>query len=520
MNTITRKDFLKGSALFGAALIVGTSTGCASTSAKGADTKYDYEADVIVVGSGSAGLVACAAAHDEGASTLLIEKDVAIGGNSAFSLGYIAYWPKKTATDGWGEIDAKSYVAQWATTHKSHSQKGIRGDAAPETFPFLEKYVEISADASDFLTSLGVLFTPYVPASSGSKVPVPKGNDPMPCTVPPSGISWGMTGPEGYGDTWNKVVIDDLNTYDNCTQLTSCEADSLIQDESGRVVGVVFIDADGAFRSAKANKGIVLATGSFCGNDAMVAKYIKPQWAGYKPQGTLLNSGEGVRMAQKVGGALTDMNLGFITQAPPEGTDNPLILELYQMGFLTGNIPGIVVNCAGKRYYAESRGNSEMARNTLNQDYGLGYYVGDSSADTSFMKDYHAVRWANTLEELANAIGVDPATFVAEVERYNGFVESGTDSDFGKNMLGTTKIEKAPFYAFRVEPRPYVTLGGVKTDVDSRVLDTDNKPIPGLYAAGIVCGSYWEQDGVVYTGGLNQSVAFGNQAGRNAANQA
>lgn len=87
-------------------------------------------------------------------------------------------------------------------------------------------------------------------------------------------------------------------------------------------------------------------------------------------------------------------------------------------------------------------------------------------------------------------------------------------------MAGTVRLEQPPFFAVRLDPRPYMSLGGIKTDVDSRVLDESGNPIPGFYAAGVCCGSYWEQEGLVYNGGLNQAVAFGYQAGRIAATEA
>lgn len=144
----------------------------------------------------------------------------------------------------------------------------------------------------------------------------------------------------------------------------------------------------------------------------------------------------------------------------------------------------------------------------------------DSVVDASMFDDVAHVNWADTIEELAAQICMDPEVLVETVERYNGFVDAGEDADFGKNMPGTTRLENPPFFALTLRPRPFVSYGGVRTDVDSHVLTADGTPIPGLYASGIVCGCYPEQEGLAYNGGLNQALNYGFQAGYKAAQEA
>ena len=288
------------------------------------------------------------------------------------------------------------------------------------------------------------------------------------------------------------------------------------------MIGVQFIDADGAIRYARADRGVVLGTGAFTGNGGMLGKYVNPAWNGLRTSGVATCTGDGIRMAQLAGAELVDMDLGCIFLAVPEGTANVLMLELYMAKFSTEpdaiaeNVPGILVNQEGQRVIAESRGYTDMMTRIADEPCYLGYYVCDSTLDYSGL-DGSVIRFADTLEELAAAIGVDAEALTATVERYNGFVDAGEDADFGKQMAGTVRLEQPPFLAIRLDPRPYISLGGVKTDVDSRVIGVDGEPIPALYAAGAVCGSYWEQLGLVYNGCNNQAIAYGWQAGKNAA---
>ena len=187
--------------------------------------------------------------------------------------------------------------------------------------------------------------------------------------------------------------------------------------------------------------------------------------------------------------------------------------------------PAILVGFDGKRFYNEALGYAGMARNTANLPYSLSFYVWDNSlVDPLFMEGLEAdeiLIQADTLEELAHKMpDIDEEQFLKTVEQWNGYVEAGEDPDFGRPVEGLTKIEQPPFHAVILQPQPYITLGGVKTDVDSRVIRADGTPIPGLYAAGQVTGCYAEMEGLMYLGGVGQAMAFGMQAGKLAAQEA
>lgn len=539
MMVTTRRSFLKSTAAATAAFALGggaLALGCSEAPADAADAvpssesleetdgmTWDYAADVVLVGGGAACMMAAAAAHEQGASTLLIEKASVIGGDSSFALGIQAFWPDRRIADGGSEDTAESFLEDWKATHENRSQKGQRGEALPEQFPFVERYFELWNDegvGNSLTDKFGIELYPTWDENAGT--PIIKWNTengPSPCVVFPTGRHWRVSTP--LPAAVNAVVSE----YDDHTELVNSEVTDIIQDQDGRAIGVAFIDAGGEIRRARANRGVVLGTGAFTGNAAMLGKYIRPAWNGLRTSGVASNTGDGIRIAQLAGAQLVDMDLGCVFLARPEGADSVLMLETYMSQFSTEpgaiaeNVPGILVNQSGQRVIAESRGYTDMMTKLADEPSYLGYYVCDSTLDYSAL-DGAVIRWADTIEELAAAIGVDSNALIATVDRYNGFVDAGVDEDFGKNMPGTVRLEQPPFFAIRLDPEPYMSMGGVKTDVDSRVLAVNEEPIPSLYAAGAVCGSYWEQAGLVYNGCYNQAIAYGWQAGKMAAAEA
>lgn len=279
---ITRRGFVQGAGL-AATAIAGSA---AVAFADGApEVSYDYEADVVVVGAGPAGLLACATAHDAGASTLLIEK------NSSMS---------------------------------------VRGDALLEEFPFAERTIELYSQMASFLEEeFGVEFFARALEIEGAKSEYDDGNGPSPCTVQPAGRAW-------YVKTPIVITVDEkMNTFDDFTELLGCEAVGLVQDEVGRVTGVRFIDPEGMPRVAHANKGVILATGSFCASPSLISQLVNPHWAFYPTAYAATNSGDGIRMAREIGVDVAGMDLGFLFLPVLTGTSNMLLFDHYLGNFST-----------------------------------------------------------------------------------------------------------------------------------------------------------------------------------------
>ena len=323
-----------------------------------------------------------------------------------------------------------------------------------------------------------------------------------------------------------------IEGWDDSETLLKTEAVELIQNDKGVVCGVRAYQYDtGKTITVHANHGVVLATGTFCASRDMVGQYYGRNVAQLSTTGTMNLTGDGHRMARNVGAAFTGMDLGLNWQPCGTGSRNWDTIEgrLYLFGYYDGALapadPAIAVNLEGKRFMNEDQVNYGIGRETGVQTAQTAFYVFDSRFDCHVIyeggevmtKDGTVYYEADTLEDLAVRMNCDAQGFLDEIERYNGFVDSGVDEDWGRDMTVVSKIEQGPFYAFPITPQYYVTFGGVKTNVESEVLTEDDRVIPGLYAAGVVCGSYAEQEGLVYYGGFNQALAWGKQAGAKAA---
>lgn len=238
-------------------------------------------------------------------------------------------------------------------------------------------------------------------------------------------------------------------------------------------------------------------------------------------------SGDGLRMAIEAGAATKDITLGSHTFASSMGTYDvwPVHDHMGRYGEFDDALgltdPAIYINTEDKRFAPESMGYSWAGKHIVEQPNLMAYYVfGSTQPDPELVAYENMILMQDdTLEGLAKSMNVPVDAFVAEVERYNGFVDAGEDADFGKYMNTATKIAVPPFYAIPVITQPYATYGGVMVDIDTHVIDTNGDPIPGLYAAGTVCGISSEQEGLFYCGGVNQGLFYGMVAGQNAANK-
>ncbi len=504
--TITRRGFVGA----GAALACFASGSAFADEPAG---QFDMAADVVIVGAGGAGLMAAVGAHESGASSIVLEKSPMSGGDTILSnQGIVVAWPEHALKDTGNEDSWESFIEDQKGGHWA-SRKGARGDELAEEFPYTQRLVEIFPKAGDWVENVaGVEWVPRMALGNG--FPFPR---------------WDSYLPRIWAGSPSIIpaVEEVVSGYDDSQILFNTEVVSLIQDETGRVIGVVAVDENGDRITVGANRGVVLASGSFNGNPAMIGKYLGYEFRTHTSGGSPWNTGDGLRMAIEAGAGTVDLDLG--THFFPTIAGSPDIHTLMaHMGSYSaaetalGPIdPAIYINMDGKRYAREAVGYSLAGLAAIDQPLGVGWYVMDATMPSQGLLDKgdgYRVQ-ADTVEELAQRMNVDAQTLAQEIERYNGFVESGVDEDFDKPMEGMKPIVEAPFYAFLINPQHYATYGGVKVDLDSRVLNRAGEPIDGLFAAGIVTGSFAEQEGFYYSGGVAQALAFGLQAGEMAAAQ-
>jgi 3-oxosteroid 1-dehydrogenase len=318
--------------------------------------------------------------------------------------------------------------------------------------------------------------------------------------------------------------------------------------EDGKVTGVVTLK-DGKRWTVGARLGVLVNAGGFGKNQAMRDQYMPGTHAEWSNE-IESNTGDLHSEMERIGAVLAQMDemVGFQSTRAP-GWDKAYVIPGMQA--VTAKPHAILVDQSGLRYLNEG-GSYELYCQTMRErdrevpavpswaimdaQYMAKYSLADRIGGGAVKPAWREAGWLKqgaTLEELACAIDIDPATLSATVERWNGFVEAGEDQDFHRgrraydSYLGDPffkgpnktmgKIEHGPFYAAEVIPADVGTYGGVVTDAKARVLTADGSVIQGLYACGISTASPW---GGVYPGAgasVGPSMTFGWIAARHAA---
>jgi succinate dehydrogenase/fumarate reductase flavoprotein subunit len=527
----SRRGFLKGVGLAGAALAVGSLAAC-DTPADGGNgsdgeaagdsannIKWDKEVDVVVVGYGGAGAATAITAHDAGAEVLIIEKLAAGGGNTACSGGGFLC-PNDAA---------QSYTYTQGLFELSHSvmDEEVVRVYVDESMKNVEWFTSLKPDTE--VTRYGGAGYAQVPgAESQDKYMMVREDNTIPASVALFGVYTYAVEERGI-----EVLLE-------------TPGKELITDKNGVVIGIR-AESQGKEITIKARRSVVLACGGYEYDRDMLRNHVKgdPIYAWGSPG----NTGDGVRMAQAVGAALWHMN----------GVSAGIGIKFdeYEYGF-SGGKPGpgwIYVNKKGKRFVDEI--NIEAHAGLLIADYydqeALNYpqipafcifdetvrlagrlgstangYCRASgytwSEDNSEEISKGWIKKGETLEELASKIGVPATALAATVAKWNEDIAAGEDTLFERpisttSSSGTTvrsaAIEMPPYYAIEQYPCLLNTQGGPKRNAKGQVLNVFDKPIPHLYSAGEL-GCMW---GMIYQGAGNnaESMINGRVSGANVA---
>lgn len=528
--------------------------------------------DVVVLGSGAAGLTAALAAAHSGARVALLEKGDKIGGTTALSSAVVWLPGNRYGRDA-GVSDAREDGLDYLA---SLSHDLIRPELA-------EAFVDTGAKLMDWLEKdtpahfqLVAGFPDYHPEHPGGKSGGGRSIEPklfsmaaisdwedrivgvprrMNVSDTPTGGGTGVIDPDELARR-EKQRLEGLGRALVGSLLAGCLERSVavgtgvrglrLVTEGGRVVGVE-VERDGSTSEIRAG-AVVLATGGFEYDDDLVRDFLRGPMR--LPAGVPTNTGDGLRMAMRVGAALGNMREAWwvpVAQLPGERPDggNNVFLILRER-----TLPGsIVVNDQGRRFTNEAANYNALggAFHTfdpstfryLNQPCWLVFHHGFATRYGCFgnapgapVPDF--VERADTLAELAGRIGVPADALDATVERWNEMVAVGHDDDFGRGdsaydgwcgdrsrypgreaTLGA--LDEGPFYAVELVSSTLGTKGGPRTDVDGRVLDVDGDVIQGLFAAGNAMAG---PTGMVYGGAggtLGPAMVFGYRAGRAAA---
>lgn len=460
------------------------------------------DADVVVVGAGGAGMTAAITAAGEGKSVVVLESQSMVGGNSVRATGGMnaaktVYQDEnefgesagvektlKTAAEKYADNEtitalAKTVSEQWAAYQANptgyfdsvelmelDTMIGGKGINDPE---LVETLCANSADAIDWLDEHGITLHNV---SSFGGASVKRIHRPV--------------NAEGKTVSVGSYMIPLLQ--ENCEKagvkmMLDTTANEILTDANGAAVGVKATGASGETVTVNA-KAVVLATGGFGANLDMVVKY-KPELKGFMTTNAPGIQGQGIEMAQAIGAATVDMDQIQI---------HPTV-EANTAALITEGLRGdgaILINEEGKRFIDEVGTRDVVSAAEIAQTGSYSWLVVDQAmADASsviqgYIKKGYTVTGA-TYEELGKAMGVDAAAFAETMEKWNGYVEAKNDPDFGRTSFANP-LNTAPYYAVKVTAGVHHTMGGLKINANTEVLNEKGEVIPGLFAAGEVTG--------------------------------
>ena len=501
----------------------------------------ELTADVIIVGGGGAGLAAAISATEQGASVILIEKMGFFGGNSIVA-GGIYNCPDPDLQDYADITSSLDSLVEEALAEEPvdelHAQVQATVREQFEAYKQTDKHVFDSAEwfalqtwnggdkvgslshllffaeraypTLEWLESMGMEFADVINSASGSLYMRTH------TSVMPNGT--------GYFKAFESTLATRGDLF---TALMNTEGKSLIMD-GDKVVGVEAVARDGHKVTLHANKGVILATGGFAGNVELRQQYCESEkWPDLSAKVITTNmpgvTGDGIFMAQAAGAELINMDqIQLLPYANPvTGATSDITLTYSASMYINKN---------GERFVREDGRRDEMSLAIIAQPDGLMYtlFSADAVPDpatgktlgdktVAYYLDNHLAGYvqAETLAELAETLGMDPAVLQKTVDDFNSYVAGEAEDPYGR-VTFTKQLVTSPWYAYPRKPAAHHTMGGVNVDTDTHALRADGSIIEGLYCAGEITGNL---HGANRLGGnaIVDFCVFGRVAGENAA---
>jgi succinate dehydrogenase/fumarate reductase flavoprotein subunit len=583
---LTRRDFLRTTAGAGAGAATIGGIGAGEATAQGRPTRWNREADVVVIGSGAAGLPAAIAASERGASVIVAEANFDVGGHAIVSGGNVALGGGTSRQKKYGIVDSPDLVFSDLTDWSVVEPNGFP-DYRYNDKEIIRAFADHSAPTYEFLVAHGVIFVEKVPDNQGAGAAgnsAPRENHAAPMDWPQIqtgkrvAATIASTGSSGIGlirpleASARKLGVEILLKH----RMTA-----LVREHqySGRVLGIA-VTSEGRTVNIRARKGVVITSGGSSGNVSfrrMFDPRLTEEYCGVAGEPYSVQDASGELAAMSIGASLwggfnqTGEFGQIITKPGRVGCQygyvnlvweptSPVFHLARAVGLAVRDYQDVIlINKAGTRFYDEAKGqfsaNNYNAiknyvphswRNAANMKYNPADYLNAALAGVPgdavngggpiwAIFDSEAVtreNWtvappfvdtaagfffsAGSLEELATRIDnkyqrtpLPAATLQSTVARYNSFVDSGSDEDFGK-PAPKYKIQTPPFYAAWATPVIHDTRTGLRINAKCEVVDMQGHVIPGLFCGGESAGGFSLH-------GLARCTVQGRIAGTNAA---
>jgi fumarate reductase flavoprotein subunit len=472
------------------------------------------ETDVVIIGSGAAGLAAAVTAAEGGARVIIFEKQRSLGGTSNFFEGTFA-------------VESTMQRERYITYSRDEAFKYIMEYSHWRANPRLVRaIVHKSAETIDWLQRHGVEFSDAT------------------INMPDSPRTYHVI--KGKGEAVVKTLA--TRAREKGADIRTGAPVKRLLKQGDKISGVVVESNDEEIRLAA--RSVVIASGGYLNNKEWVKKYTGFELdVNLVPVGNVDKMGDGIRMAWEAGAAEEGIGNTEIYRVGPIGPGFAMACQLE----FAATQPDLWVNPRGERYcdegiafYDTSVGNAaarykegytfsvfddsiiqRMVQRGIDKNVAIAHPPGsrplglEKELQAALEREQSEVFAADSVEGLAEKIGVDPSVFRNTVDEYNSFCEKGHDDLFCKDPKYLWPIKGPTFYAVRARTVSLGSMGGIKINEKAEAVDKKDRAIPGLYAAGLDAGGmFGDSYPIKGSSGLCSAFAMnsGRLAGENALN--